>query len=64
MQPLRAEDEENLANFDELNSSASSTLSMEKWEDDRFIWDENELDVVNNKRVNDDCIPVVKRNPE
>lgn len=64
MQPLRAEDEENLANFDELNSSASSTLSMEKWEEDRFIWDENELDIVNSKRVNADCVPIVKRNPE
>lgn len=64
MQPLRAEDEENLANYDEINSSASSTLTMKNWDDDRFVWDENEIDIVNNKRINSDLMPVIKRNPE
>jgi len=37
---------------------------MENWDDDRFVWDENELGIVNNKRINSDTIPIVKRNPE
>jgi len=35
---------------------------VKKWDEDRFIWEEKELEIINSKRSNADAIPVNKRN--
>jgi len=61
MESLKPEDEEKLGLLSGADSSDSSFLSMKKWDDNRFIWDDNELEIINNKRSNSDAIPVIKR---
>ena len=62
MESLKPEDEEKLGLLSGADSSDSDFLSAKKWDDDRFIWNENELEIINNKRSNANAIPVNKRN--
>jgi len=62
LESLKPEDEEKLGLLSGADSSDSDFLSAKKWDDDRFIWNENELEIINNKRSNANAIPVNKRN--
>ena len=60
---MKPEEEENLGLLSGKGSSDTESLkSMDKWDDDKFIWHEFELDIINGKRRLCDEIPVIKRN--
>lgn len=62
MESLKPEDEEKLGLLSGADSSDTSILSIKKWDDDRFIWNEHELDLINGKRSHEDDIPINRRN--
>ena len=46
-----------------LVSSESSELDQDaKWDDDRLVWDKEELEKINKRRTKDNVIPILLRN--
>lgn len=46
-----------------LVSSESSVVDQDvKWDDDRIVWDKEELEKINKRRTKDNVIPILLRN--
>jgi hypothetical protein len=50
MTQMKPDEEEALLNISGKGSSDTESLKTDKWNDDRFIWHEHELEIVNDKR--------------
>jgi hypothetical protein len=69
MSPMMEEDEmmessESSSNKDssfKSSSSFDSSITVVSYDDDKFIWDQRELDEINKRRKNNDKIPIVYR---